>query len=114
MNQLNQIILEGNLVRDAELVQTSVCEVLKATVAVDRFYKNKDGETVKEVSYFHIEAYGILAERIGSKCKKGRAIRVIGRLKQNRWKDSDGKEHSIVLVIAEHIDFKPDSTKEVE
>ena len=107
MNQLNQIILEGNLVRDAELVQTSVCEVLKATVAVDRFYKNKDGETVKEVSYFDIETYGILAERIGSRCKKGRAIRIVGCLKQDKWKGSDGKEHSRVWIVAEHIDLKP-------
>ena len=107
MNQLNQIILEGTLVRDAELVQADGFEVLKASISVERFYKNAIGETVKEVSYFDIETYGILAERIGSKCKKGRVIRIVGCLKQDKWKGSDGKEHSRVWIVAEHIDLKP-------
>ena len=40
-------------------------------------------------------------------CPKGRGIRVVGRLKQNRWKDDAGKSHSRVKIIAEHIEFKP-------
>jgi single-strand DNA-binding protein len=32
---------------------------------------------------------------------------VVGRLKQNRWQDADGKNRSKVCIIAEHVEFKP-------
>ena len=31
----------------------------------------------------------------------------VGRLKQGRWKAEDGKTHSKITVVAEHIEFKP-------
>ena len=34
-------------------------------------------------------------------------MRVVGRLKQDSWKDSEGKLQSRVFVIAEHIEYKP-------
>ena len=34
-------------------------------------------------------------------------MRVVGRLKQSRWKDKDGKSQSKVFVVAEHIEYKP-------
>jgi len=39
-------------------------------------------------------------------------VRVVGRLKQDRWSDPDGKPHSRVLVIAEHVEFKPQIKKD--
>jgi single-strand DNA-binding protein len=38
---------------------------------------------------------------------KGRGVRVVGRLKQDRWQDSDGKTRSKVHIVAEHVEFKP-------
>ena len=32
---------------------------------------------------------------------------MVGRLKQNRWKDTEGKNHAKVKIVAEHVDFKP-------
>jgi single-strand DNA-binding protein len=43
----------------------------------------------------------------GEYLKKGRGVRVVGRLKQDRWTDPDGKPHSRVEIIAEHVEFKP-------
>lgn len=36
----------------------------------------------------------------------GGGVRVVGRLKQDRWTDPDGKPHSRVLIVAEHVEFK--------
>jgi single-strand DNA-binding protein len=44
--------------------------------------------------------------------KEGRGVRVVGRLKQDRWTDADGKPHSRVLVVAEHVEFKPQLKKD--
>jgi single-strand DNA-binding protein len=39
---------------------------------------------------------------------KGRGVRVVGRLKQSRWTDTDGKTKSRVSIVAEHVEFRPD------
>ena len=87
-------------------IQFKVC---KFSIAVNRWYKNNKNEGVEEVSFFDVECYGKLAEHCAKKGTKGRGVRVVGRLKQNTWKDETGKTHSKVLVIAEHIEYKPQS-----
>jgi single-strand DNA-binding protein len=39
-------------------------------------------------------------------------VRVTGRLKQDRWSSTDGKPHSKISIVAEHVEFKPDFKKE--
>jgi len=34
-------------------------------------------------------------------------VRVVGRLKQDRWEDPEGKTRSKVHIVAEHVEFKP-------
>ncbi|GMO46721.1 MAG: hypothetical protein Pg6C_08540 [Treponemataceae bacterium] len=108
MNSLNSIIIEGNVVRTPEIRETPkgtpVCTV---GVAVNRWYKSTDGAMQKEVSFFDIDTWGNLAKTCSQTCEKGRGIRVVGRLKQNRWQDTEGRNRSKVCIIAEHIEFKP-------
>jgi single-strand DNA-binding protein len=111
MNNLNSILVEGNLVRDPELSYTSKgTAVCKFTVACNRFFKQGE-ETQKEVSYFDVSCWTRLAEVCGEYLKKGRGVRVVGRLKQDRWTDADGKGHSRIEIVAEHVEFKPQFKK---
>jgi single-strand DNA-binding protein len=80
-------------------------------VACNRFYK-QDDEMQKEVSCFDVTTWTRLAEVCGEYLKKGRGVRVVGRLKQDRWTDPEGKGHSRVLIMAEHVEFKPQFNKE--
>jgi single-strand DNA-binding protein len=75
-------------------------------VACNRQWK-QDDEVQKEVSYFDVTTWTRLAEVCAEYLKKGRGVRVVGRLKQDRWTDPDGKPHSRVEIIAEHVEFKP-------
>jgi single-strand DNA-binding protein len=112
MNNLNSILVEGNLVRDPELSYTPKgVAVCKFTVASNRFYKQEE-ELQKEVSYFDVTTWTRLAEVCGEYLKKGRGVRVVGRLKQDRWTDPEGKGHSKVYVVAEHVEFKPQIKKD--
>jgi single-strand DNA-binding protein len=108
VNSLNSILLEGNLTRDPENktlpTGSSVCEF---SVASDRFYKQGEGELEKEVSYFDVEAWSRLGTACAQNLKKGRGVRVVGRLKQDRWSDPEGKTRSRVKIVAEHVEFKP-------
>ena len=47
----------------------------------------------------------------GEYLKKGRGVRVVGRLKQDRWTDADGKGRSRIFIVAEHVEFKPQLKK---
>lgn len=104
-NMVNSCIIEGNLVRDGVLGYTPTgSAILKLSVASNRYYRKGD-ELVQEVSYFDVEAWGQLAERFQQYAKKGTCIRVVGRLKQNRWQDKDGKTRTAVKIVAEHIEL---------
>jgi single-strand DNA-binding protein len=108
MNNLNSILIEGNLVRDPECRATPKgTAVCKFTIASNRFYK-QDNALEKEVGFFDIETWGRLAENVNNLGRKGRGARVMGRLKQERWQAADGKEKARVLVVAEHVEFRPE------
>lgn len=108
MNQLNSIILEGNLVRDPEHNETQMgSSVCNFSLAVNGTFRDSKGEKVDEVSFFDVKTWGCLAEKLKKvNVKKGRGVRVVGRLKQERWKDAEGKSHSKIFVVAEHIELK--------
>lgn len=106
MNQLNSIILEGNISRKAELTQPfEGFKVCKFPIAVNRKSKTPSGEIHEEVSFFDVEAYGKMAETAVKWCDKGKGVRVVGRLKQNRWEENNVKK-SKVYIVAEHIEYK--------
>jgi single-strand DNA-binding protein len=80
-------------------------------LASNRYYKQDTGFE-KEVSFFDVETWGKLGEACYTKGKKGRGVRVVGRLKQNRWSDSEGKSHSRIAIVAEHVEFRPEFKKD--
>jgi len=112
MNNLNSILIEGNLVKDPQLRTTSKgTSICTFRLASNRFYKQDSGFE-KEVSFFDVETWAKLAEACNTKGKKGRGVRVVGRLKEARWTGNDGKPHSRVAIVAEHVEFRPEFRKE--
>ena len=108
MDDFNSIVLEGNVVRDPDSRETPKgTPVCMFSIAVNKNYRTLQGERKQEVSFFEVETWGNLASNCARYCTKGRGIRVVGRLKQNRWKDTEGKNHTQVRIVAEHVDFKP-------
>ncbi len=114
MNQLNSILLEGNLTKDPIFKETPKgTPVCTFAVASNRYYRaGTDFES--EVSYFDIETWSKLADACGKQLKKGRGVRVMGRLKQERWTGQDGKLASKVKIVAEHVEFRPEIKAKVE
>jgi single-strand DNA-binding protein len=106
MNSLNSILVEGNLTRDPVLATTpkgtAVCNF---SLASNRYYRSDD-ELQKEVSFFDVEAWSRLAERCGDELSKGRGVRVVGRLKQDRWQSKEGEPRARIKIVAEHVEFR--------
>jgi single-strand DNA-binding protein len=114
MNNLNSVLIEGNLVRDPLLRSTPKgTPICTFSLASNRFFKQDSGME-REVSFLDVEAWGKLSEHCYHQGHKGRGVRVVGRLKQDRWVGSDGKNHSRVTIVAEHVEFRPDFKREEE
>lgn len=111
MNCLNSLIIEGSV--SSEFI-TNENKVPNGafSVSVPRFTVSKDGEKNEEISVFNVCVYG---SNYVECCKKNislnRGIRVVGRLKEVRSTDENGILNSKVVVVAEHIEFKPKFNK---
>jgi single-strand DNA-binding protein len=114
MNNLNSILIEGNMVRDPLFRSTPKgTPVCTFSLASNRFFKQDSG-LEKEVGFFDVETWAKLAEQCSTLGHKGRGVRVVGRLKQERWNGSDGKPRSRITIVAEHVEFRPEFKKEAE
>lgn len=109
MNAMNQIIIEGNVVRDSQIKETQRgTRVATMSIASNRVFKDSNGDFQSEVSFFDVQAWGQkFCESVAKNGIKGRGVRIVGRLKQDRWKNDSGKSQSKIYIIADHIDFKP-------
>lgn len=111
MNQLNSVIVEGHVTKQPELKEpVPGFKVAEFTIGVNRFYKDKNGEGHEEVSFVPIQVVNKMAEYAVQKCEKGRGVRVVGRLKQDRWKNSQDKWESKMMIVAEHMEYKNKSS----
>lgn len=107
MRGFSKAIITGNLTRDPELRSTpngaSVCSF---SVAVNRVYRDSNGEQKEDVSFIDCSAWGKLGEMIGQYAKKGSSVLVSGRLDQRSWEDkTSGQKRSRVEVVAEDFNF---------
>ncbi|MDR1803667.1 MAG: single-stranded DNA-binding protein [Treponema sp.] len=111
MNNLNSVLIEGNMVKDPMIRSTPKgTQVCNFSIASNRYYR-QDSNMEQETGFFDVEAWGKLAEACISKGHKGRGVRVVGRLKQGRWTGDDGKYHSRVSIVAEHVEYRTDFKK---
>lgn len=111
MQDINSVVLVGRLVRDIDLTYLQSGTPLgKISIAVNRSKKQND-EWVNEVSYFDVSIFGKSAENLKTYLVKGQQIAVSGSLKQDRWQDNSGSNHSKVTVLANNIQLLGNNNK---
>ena len=98
MNNLNVVIINGNLTTDCKLEYGKSGTAYGGfCIAVNRSVKK--GENWEEVpSFFEVKAFGKLFESQHSYLKKGANVTVQGSLVQENWETKEGeKRHKIVI-----------------
>ena len=101
---LNRIDIAGRLTADPELRHTqSGTSVCSFTIAVDRDFKNQNGE--KETDWIPVVAWKNTAEFAARYFKKGDMAIVSGRLQSRRWEDKAGTKRTSYDVVADSIYF---------
>ena len=108
---MNKIILIGRNTKDIELrTTTSGTEVASFTLAVNRNYKNAEGNY--EADFISCVAYKGLAKTISNYVKKGDRLAVDGRLQTRNYTNSEGTKVYVTEIIVENIDFIETRKKE--
>ena len=98
---LNRVCIVGRLTRDPDLKYTgNGVAVVNFTVAVDRDFKNSDGE--RETDFLPVTAWRQAAEFVGEYVKKGRLVSVDGRLQSRRY-EKDGETRTAYDVVADSV-----------
>ena len=107
MRGFSKAIITGNLTRDPELRTTpNGANVCSFSVAVNRVYRDSNGEQKEDVSFIDCSAWGKLGEMISQYAKKGSGVLVSGRLSQRSWEDkTTGQKRSRVEIVAEDFNF---------
>lgn len=101
---LNKIVIQGRLCADPTLRHTqSGTAVASFTLAVDRDFKNQDGE--KEADFINCVAWKGTAETLARYFTKGRMAIVEGRLQSRKYTDKEGNNRIAYEVIASAVYF---------
>jgi single-strand DNA-binding protein len=105
MASFNSVVLMGNLCRDPELRFTpSGLAIASISLAINRKWKDANGELKEEVSFIDCTAFGKTAEVAGQYVKKGNPLHLSGRLKQEQWDDKQtGQKRSKIVVIVDSL-----------
>lgn len=103
----NKVILMGNLTKDPETRTTPNGQsVTNFSLAVNRSWRDANGQTQEAVSYIDCVAWGKPGEIIAQYVQKGRPLLVSGRLDQRSWEDKEsGGKRSKVEVVVEDFNF---------
>ncbi len=111
MVNLNKVFLVGNLTRDPELRYTPQgTAVSTLRMAVNRSFKDKSGQTQRDTCFVNVVVWGQMAEVCNQYLQKGRAVLIEGRLQSRSWQNSEGKNRSVLEVVATRVQFMPQSS----
>lgn len=101
---LNYSVLLGRITNDLEVKQTTngtAC--LTFTVAVDRGFKNANGEY--DTDFITCVAWKERAEFIGRYFGKGKMIAVEGQLRSRTYEDKNGTKHYVTELYVDNASF---------
>ena len=101
---VNQVILVGRLVRTPELQVTDNGKKWSMiTLAVNRGYKNQDGEY--DTDFLDCSLWTGIAENTAEYCKSGDIIGVKGRIQTRLIDNEDGTKYKKMEIIADSVTF---------
>lgn len=105
-NNINVVVVTGNLTADPELRSTpSGTPVCKLRIAVNTSRKSADGNWEEKPNYFNVTVWGAQGENCATYLRKGRPVAINGRLDWREWTNDDGQKRQAVEIIANSVQF---------
>lgn len=101
---MNKVIIIGRLTKDVELLETQGGTPLaRLSVAVNRSYKNSNGE--READFFNVTVWGNQAENCRKYLEKGRQVAIQGELRNDTYTDKNGDKRTSTTINAQEVEF---------
>lgn len=101
---LNRVVLVGRLTKDPELRTTqSGVEVATFTLAVNRNFKNKNGE--QQADFINCVVFRKQAENVNNFLRKGSLAGVDGRLQSRSYENQEGQRVFVTEVVCDSVQF---------
>lgn len=108
---INKVVLLGRITQDLEVKQTqSGVACLQFTVAVERNFKNGNGEY--DTDFISCVAWRESAEFINRYFGKGKMIAVEGQLRSRTYEDKNGSKHYITEVYVDSASFTGEKSQQ--
>ena len=102
MEQLNSVILRG-IIGNARIQNIGDTQMARFSVATDHIFKNRSGEAVCETTWHQCTAFKSDRMPDFTALVKGAGVEVKGRLRNNRFTDSNGVERTITEILASQV-----------
>ena len=102
MEQLNSVTLRG-IIGNARIQTIGDTEMARFSVATDHIFKNRSGEVVCETTWHQCTAFKSEKMPDFSSLVKGAGVEVKGRLRNNRFTDSNGVERTVTEILASQV-----------
>lgn len=107
---INNVSLTGRLTKDPELKYSqSGTAFANATLAVERNYKNQQGE--RESDFIRLSASGKRAETLANYFKKGDLLGVEGRIRTYSYDNQQGQKTYVTEVAVDSLSFLQPKTQ---
>ena len=104
MKGLNKVQLIGNLGIDPETRFTPEGkQVTRCRMAVNRTFKNREGESIEDTQWFNIEAWSGLAKVIEEYLQSGDRVYIEGRLRTDAYQKNGETKYFTKVVVNELI-----------
>ena len=117
MFSLNRVQIAGNLTKDLEMRYTpNGAAVANMNMAINRTWKDKEGNKQEDVSYVRVVVWGKMAENAAEYLAKGSNVFVEGRMQSRSWEKDGVKQYGMDVVASnvQYLDKKKKEDKPVE
>jgi single-strand DNA-binding protein len=104
----NQFQFIGNLTRDAELHHGGNSARAVFDLAVNRVWRDRDGEKKEQTDFFRVKSFGAIAENAGKYLGKGSKVFVQGRVETTKYEKAGKTEYGIDFIadVIEYLETK--------
>ena len=103
---MNIVVLGGNLSKDPKLSKTaSGISVLNCTIAVNRDYKDKDGNY--QTDFIDFTCFKQTAEFLNKIAHKGSFVIIMGSWQVRKYVNKDNQEVYVNEVVCENVQVPP-------
>lgn len=112
MASYNKVTLLGNLTRDPEQrVTPNGVTITKFGMAVNRKWKDGNGEAREKATFVDVDSFGKPAELISQYCSKGDLLLIDGRLELDQWETESGEKRQKLKIVLENFQLMPRSVQ---